>query len=414
MKTKIQKINIQTAALLSAALLGLTSPTLAQNVSISPTGNAPDNSAALDIRDFTDKGLLIPRLTTAQRNAIPSPANSLLIFNTTTQCFEFYSTTAVSWQTLGCACNPPAAPTANAASGVGTNSFVASWNSISGTCSYFLDVATDAAFTTFVPGYNNLNVGATTSFTVTGLNPNTTYYYRVRAQACCGSFSSNSNTIIVTTSNCPPISVDNYVAASPGSNSFNITTSQPNELILISASGWNGPFAGGATVDGNPATLLGSAHSGNSGSAVILAYLAPSSGNHTIIINENGYNAGYYLNFAVAIKGCSLSVSKTQAVTNVLPGTTSPNISATINTLNSNEFIYANVEYNFGNGANSQTISWSGGVTLFNQGWVGTGINASHAGNVFPSAGTYTITATLSSPLNGGGGSALVVVRVWQ
>ena len=78
---KKQKINIQTAALSTAALLGLASPALAQNVSISPTGNAPDNSAALDIRDFTNKGVLIPRLTTAQRNAIPSPANSLLIFN---------------------------------------------------------------------------------------------------------------------------------------------------------------------------------------------------------------------------------------------------------------------------------------------------------------------------------------------
>jgi DNA-binding transcriptional regulator YdaS (Cro superfamily) len=60
MKTKIQKINIQTAALLTAALLGVVSPALAQNVSISPTGNAPDSSAALDIRDFTDKGILIP------------------------------------------------------------------------------------------------------------------------------------------------------------------------------------------------------------------------------------------------------------------------------------------------------------------------------------------------------------------
>jgi hypothetical protein len=75
------------AALLMAALLGLESPTLAQNVSISPTGNAPDNSAALDIRDYTNKGLLIPRIALTSNTdvtTIPSPALSLLVYNTGT------------------------------------------------------------------------------------------------------------------------------------------------------------------------------------------------------------------------------------------------------------------------------------------------------------------------------------------
>ncbi|MCX8144278.1 MAG: hypothetical protein N3F62_08515, partial [Bacteroidia bacterium] len=90
MKTKNfknQKINIQTAALLTAALLGIVSPALAQNVSISPTGNTPDNSAALDIRDFTNKGLLIPRIALTSNTdvtTIPSPALSLLVYNTGT------------------------------------------------------------------------------------------------------------------------------------------------------------------------------------------------------------------------------------------------------------------------------------------------------------------------------------------
>lgn len=54
-----------------------------QNVSISATGVPPDNSAGLDIV-FTNKGLLIPRvaLTSATDAAtIPSPANSLLVYN---------------------------------------------------------------------------------------------------------------------------------------------------------------------------------------------------------------------------------------------------------------------------------------------------------------------------------------------
>jgi hypothetical protein len=83
---KKQKINIQTAILLTAALLGTASSTTAQNVSISPTGNAPDNSAALDIRDYTDKGVLIPRIAltgTTSAGPISNPANSLLVYNTT-------------------------------------------------------------------------------------------------------------------------------------------------------------------------------------------------------------------------------------------------------------------------------------------------------------------------------------------
>jgi hypothetical protein len=100
MKIKIMKTKGKAAALLTAALIGLTSPVLAQNVSISPTGNPPHNSAALDIRDFTNKGILIPRLTTAQRNAIPNPANSLLIFNTDCNVFQVYQTSTGKWHDI--------------------------------------------------------------------------------------------------------------------------------------------------------------------------------------------------------------------------------------------------------------------------------------------------------------------------
>jgi hypothetical protein len=41
----------------------------------------PDNSSQLEV-SATDKGLLIPRVTTAQMNAISTPATNLLVFNT--------------------------------------------------------------------------------------------------------------------------------------------------------------------------------------------------------------------------------------------------------------------------------------------------------------------------------------------
>ncbi|SFC81417.1 hypothetical protein [Algibacter pectinivorans] len=52
----------------------------------------PNDSAILDI-ESTDKGLLIPRLTTTQRNNITTPAPGLMIFNTSTNTFEFNSGT---------------------------------------------------------------------------------------------------------------------------------------------------------------------------------------------------------------------------------------------------------------------------------------------------------------------------------
>ena len=52
----------------------------------------PDPSAILELRS-TSKGFLVPRMTTAQRNAISAPALWLLIFNTDTQQFEYWNGT---------------------------------------------------------------------------------------------------------------------------------------------------------------------------------------------------------------------------------------------------------------------------------------------------------------------------------
>lgn len=48
----------------------------------------PDNSSILDI-ESNSQGVLLPRLTTAQRNAIVNPANGLLFYNTDLAEFQF-------------------------------------------------------------------------------------------------------------------------------------------------------------------------------------------------------------------------------------------------------------------------------------------------------------------------------------
>jgi len=88
----------------------------AQGVGINETGAAPNPSALLDISDsgsVNHKGLLIPRLTSAQRDAIPSPAQSLLIYNTTNKCMEIWEN--AQWNSIWCAtCPVPSSVSATA------------------------------------------------------------------------------------------------------------------------------------------------------------------------------------------------------------------------------------------------------------------------------------------------------------
>ena len=72
------------------------------------------------------------------------------------------------------------APVATAATGVGETSFTANWEAYDGATYYLLDVSTSPSFSSFVYEDQQVNT-PNTSYVVIGLSPNTTYYYRVRA-----------------------------------------------------------------------------------------------------------------------------------------------------------------------------------------------------------------------------------------
>lgn len=67
------------------------------NVGINATGALPNSTAMLDVAS-TNLGLLTPRMTTAQRAAIVSPAIGLLIYNTNCNVFEYWNGT--SWSKI--------------------------------------------------------------------------------------------------------------------------------------------------------------------------------------------------------------------------------------------------------------------------------------------------------------------------
>jgi hypothetical protein len=73
------------------------------------------------------------------------------------------------------------APVAIQETGVSVSGLTANWNAVTGANGYYLDVATDIGFTTFVSGYENLFVGNALTKAVSGLNSGQAYYYRVRS-----------------------------------------------------------------------------------------------------------------------------------------------------------------------------------------------------------------------------------------
>lgn len=97
---------------------------------------------------------------------------------------------------------PPSAPGALAGNRTGTTSLDANWTASVGATSYQLDVFTDFLMTTFVAGFNNLNVGNVVTYSVTGLTIGTPYYYRVRA-VNAGGASANSSRISIGTTPAP-------------------------------------------------------------------------------------------------------------------------------------------------------------------------------------------------------------------
>jgi hypothetical protein len=156
-------------------------------ISIKSTAIPADNSAMLDISS-TSQGLLIPRMTTKQRDAIGSPATSLLIYNITTNCFEAYVNG--SWYSVSC---PPPCPQIDAPT-AGTNTFSQSqiiwnWNTVNGATGYKWNIVND-----YVSATDN---GASTSYTQTGFVCLTNSTLYIWAYNICG----NSSSVILTQTN---------------------------------------------------------------------------------------------------------------------------------------------------------------------------------------------------------------------
>lgn len=221
-----------------AILIGITvfnaSVCLAQGVCISTAAGEPHESSILEIRS-TDKGLLLPRMTSLERDAIVNPAESLLIFNTDTKCFETF--VYGTWQSFWCATEPCYASTAP--SGI---------SGVTGICSggnTNLSVDGGALGTGAVWRWYTVSCGGTPEGSGLTINVsplvNTTYY--VRAEGDCDTTACASVTVsIISAPDAPVASAasdlgDTYFTANwqvaAGASSYFLEVSTINDFSNI-------------------------------------------------------------------------------------------------------------------------------------------------------------------------------------
>ena len=136
------------------------------------------------------------------------------------------------------------------ASSISNTSFIANWNSVSGATGYKLDVATDVNFITFISGFNNLDVSNVDTFVVSGLELETTYYYRLRGY----NTETGGNSNIITVKPLATMSDFNNFTKMYFDGSFSITDPISNSTGAFTYTSDN---ASVATISGNTVTIIG-------------------------------------------------------------------------------------------------------------------------------------------------------------
>lgn len=144
-------------------------------VKIGANPSTVDPSAILEMESST-QGMLVPRMTSVNRDAIATPANGLLIWNNSNNTFEVYKNTCSCWVTITDGGNTPANNLVNTAPTASTLNYTGTFRSgSSATIVYtYADAQNDAEGATTIQwqiandnagnGLTNLSLGATASF----------------------------------------------------------------------------------------------------------------------------------------------------------------------------------------------------------------------------------------------------------
>lgn len=149
---------------------------------------------------------------------------------------------------------------------------------------YRIDVATNASFTSFLSGYQNLDVGNVTSKTVTGIASNTSYFFRVRAYNGSGT---SGNSLVIEVPKL--LSTQSYTS----SGGYSYTLPSNTGRITVEVSGGGGATGGVIQVTNSSGQYQYSyAASGGIGGYIRASY-GITSGSVSAYVGSGGASEGY-------------------------------------------------------------------------------------------------------------------------
>ena len=156
---------------------------LSAQVSISPDNSPADNSAMLDVKS-PNKGVVLPRMTFEQRNAIVNPVEGLMVYCTdcntdATGCVSIFQ--GGLWKQINLNCYLPNTPTAGSHVPSVTQ-IIWNWNTVPIAQGYKWNTTNNYA--------TAVDLGISTTKTETGLTCSTAFIRYVWAYNSCGSSSS--------------------------------------------------------------------------------------------------------------------------------------------------------------------------------------------------------------------------------
>ena len=183
----------------------------AQGVAINTDGSAANSSAILDVKS-TSQGMLIPCMTTAQRDAIATacsctPATGLIIYNTDCQAINYFN--GAAWITLG---NTGSVATPGAITGSTTP------------CQNATGVPYSITAVTGATGYNWTVPSGATIATGQGTNSITVNFDATNGSVCvtaynaCGSSNASCSAIVLTTTPAQPSVITGTTPVRQGNN----------------------------------------------------------------------------------------------------------------------------------------------------------------------------------------------------
>lgn len=207
-----------------------------------------------------------------------------------------------------------------------------------------------------------------------------------------------SITVLAFSANAQKVLLDAHSKAG-GLTTWQITTTHPNELIIIGYDGYgSGPLdisAGAVKVNGNNATYITKGEWYNSQIWVssVWAYEAPTVGTYTMTCTETGLSSPWYFNYASSVYDPNAILH----VFDILIGGHDSNqsmdtVKASITTTVNNAWVYGGTCWNDNGG--SGTLNWQGGLTELDHDYISNGVDGAQADSTMAVAGLKKITVT--------------------